>query len=295
MSTATTHRAPARRTEVLRLPRTTGALSGLLILLLGVWGGLIPFVGPYFHYAFGGYQHWHFTNQRLWLEIVPGAVAVLGGLMLMRASTRVGGLTAGWVAVAAGAWFAIGPSVSILWHHTIYAIGAPMGGDTRQMLEWVGYFYGLGALIIGLAAFAMGRYFSRPRIVTEAAALAEAPIARRDAVAEDRAPVAGRTAVADRAPVADERATVADRGAVADEPATVADRGAVAGEPATVADRGAVAGEPATVADRGAVADEPATVADRAPVADEPAAGTGAAPGGAAYPASTTATRRRQG
>jgi hypothetical protein len=315
MSTATTDRAPARRTEVLRLPRTTGALSGLLILLLGVWGGLIPFVGPYFHYAFGGYQHWHFTNQRLWLEIVPGAVAVVGGLMLMRASTRVGGLTAGWVAVAAGAWFAVGPSVSILWHHTIYAIGAPMGGDTRQMLEWVGYFYGLGALIIGLAAFAMGRYFSRPRIVTEAAALAEAPIARHDAVAEDRAPVAGRTAVADRAPVADERApiaegrtpvadrgavadepaTVADRGAVAGEPATVADRGAVAGEPATVADRGAVAGEPATVADRGAVADEPATVADRAPVADEPAAGTGAAPGGAAYPASTSTTRRRQG
>jgi len=269
MSTATTDRAPARRTEVLRLPRTTGALSGLLILLLGVWGGLIPFVGPYFHYAFGGYQHWHFTNQRLWLEIVPGAVAVVGGLMLMRASTRVGGLTAGWVAVAAGAWFAVGPSVSILWHHTIYAIGAPMGGDTRQMLEWVGYFYGLGALIIGLAAFAMGRYFSRPRIVTEAAALAEAPIARRDAVAEDRAPVAGRTAVADRAPVADERATVADRGAVADEPATVADRGAVA--------------------------DEPATVADRAPVADEPAATTGAAPAGTVYPASTTATRRRQG
>jgi hypothetical protein len=295
MSTATTDRAPARRTEVLRLPRTTGALSGLLILLLGVWGGLIPFVGPYFHYAFGGYQHWHFTNQRLWLEIVPGAVAVVGGLMLMRASTRVGGLTAGWVAVAAGAWFAVGPSVSILWHHTIYAIGAPMGGDTRQMLEWVGYFYGLGALIIGLAAFAMGRYFSRPRIVTEAAALAEAPIARRDAVAEDRAPVAGRTAVAERAPVADEPATVADRGAVAGEPATVADRGAVADERATVADRGAVADEPATVADRGAVADEPATVADRAPVADEPAAGTGAAPAGTVYPASTSTTRRRQG
>ena len=52
----TTRTAPARRTEVLRLPRTTGAMSGLLILLLGVWGGLIPFIGPYFHYAFGGYQ-----------------------------------------------------------------------------------------------------------------------------------------------------------------------------------------------------------------------------------------------
>ena len=97
----TTHEAPVRRTEALRLPRTTGALSGLLVLLLGVWGGLIPFIGPYFHYAFGCYQHWHWTSQRLWLNVVPGAVAVIGGLMLMRARTRVGGLTAGWVAVAA--------------------------------------------------------------------------------------------------------------------------------------------------------------------------------------------------
>jgi hypothetical protein len=92
-------------------------------------------------------------------------VAVIGGFMLFSAASRVGGLTAGWVAVAAGAWFAIGSAVSLLWHHTIYGIGAPAGGHTRQMLEWVGYFYGLGALIVGLAAFAMGRYFSRPRVV----------------------------------------------------------------------------------------------------------------------------------
>ena len=151
----------------MRLPRTTGALSGFLIVLLGLWGGLIPFIGPYFHYAFGGYQTWHYTSQRLWLCIVPGAAAVIGGLMLLGATTRVGGLTAGWVALAAGAWFAVGPTVSLLWHHTIYAIGTPAGGYTRQMLEWVGYFYGLGAAIVGLAAFAMGRYFSRPRIVEE--------------------------------------------------------------------------------------------------------------------------------
>jgi hypothetical protein len=56
---------PARRSEALRLPRTTGAVSGLLIMLLGLWGGLIPFIGPYFHYAFGSYQTWHFTDQRL--------------------------------------------------------------------------------------------------------------------------------------------------------------------------------------------------------------------------------------
>lgn len=98
--TGTPRTPPVHRTEPLRLPRTTGAVSGLLILLLGVWGGPIPFVGPYFHYAFGGFKTWHFTDQRLWLNIVPGVAAVIGGLMLMRAATRVGGLTAGWVAVA---------------------------------------------------------------------------------------------------------------------------------------------------------------------------------------------------
>ena len=97
-------------------------MSGLLIVVLGVWGGLIPFIGPYFHYAFGGSQTWHFTSQRLWLDILPGVVAVIGGLMLMSASTRSGGLVASSVALAAGAWFAIGPAVSLLWHLSLIHI-----------------------------------------------------------------------------------------------------------------------------------------------------------------------------
>jgi hypothetical protein len=260
--------APARRTRPMRLPRTTGALSGGLIVLLGLWGALIPFVGPYFHYAFGGFQSWHFTSQRLWLDIVPGVVAVIGGLMLLRASSRVSGLLAGWVAAAAGIWFAIGPAVSLLWHHSTYAIGAPAGGYSRQMLEWVGYFYGLGAVIVGLAAFAMGRYFSRPRVVEEpiVAAEAAAPVAERR--------VAG--------------APTADR-AAADAP--VAERG-TAGPP--VADRAAA---DAPVADRGAAvapaADAPA--ADT-PATDSPAGRPAAADGPAAVPrtAYPTATRRRR-
>jgi hypothetical protein len=254
----------------MRVPRTTGAFSGTLIVLLGLWGALVPFFGPYFHYAFGGYQTWHYTSQRLWLCIVPGAVAVIGGIMLLRATTRVSGLTAGWVALAAGVWFAVGPSVSLLWHHTTYPIGAPAGGYTRQMLEWVGYFYGLGAVIIGLAAFAMGRFFSRPRIVEEPIAAAEA------AEAQPVAMVGGATA--DRA-VADRR--------VADEP--VADR-PVADEP--VADR-PVADSPA--GDRAGYAP-----ASGAPAASEsPAAGTAPvdahAPATTSYQPATTTYRRRPG
>jgi hypothetical protein len=151
----------------MRLPKTTGALSGLLIVVLGMWGALVPFVGPYFHYAFGSYDTWHYTSDRLWLDILPGAVAVLGGLLLLRGSSRKSGLFAGWVALIAGTWFAIGPSVSLLWHSQGNPIGSPVGGHVRQAVEQLGYFTGLGVLIAALAAFAMGRYFSRPRLAEE--------------------------------------------------------------------------------------------------------------------------------
>lgn len=205
--TRTTRSATA--TGVRRLPRSTGALSGLLVVLLGIWGALIPFVGPYFHYAFGSYQTWHFTTARLWLEIVPGAVAVLGGLMLLTGARRSEGILGGWLAIAAGIWFAIGPVVALLWHHAPNPIGAPMGGHTRQMLELIGYFHGLGVAIVGLAAFAMGRYFSRPRIAEDAvAAGAAAPVARRPVARE---PVARDARAGTAAPAAAEtRAMPAD-------------------------------------------------------------------------------------
>ena len=182
MTTVTgTH--PISHTEARRLPRTTGALSGLLVILLGLWGALVPFFGPYFHYAFGSYQTWHYTSERLWLCIIPGAVAVVGGLMLLRSAHRTSGLLGGWLALAAGAWFAIGPTISLLWHGAGDPIGAPLGGHTRQAIEWLGYFSGLGVLIAALAAFAMGRYYSRPRVVVEAAVAEDAALAEEAAVA----------------------------------------------------------------------------------------------------------------
>jgi hypothetical protein len=229
----------------------------LLIIVLGVWGGLIPFIGPYFHYSFGGDHTWHFTMQRLWLDILPGAVAVLGGFMLMTASSRVGGLTAGWVALIAGIWFAIGPAVALLWDQNIYAIGAPNGGSVRRMLEWVGYFHGVGVAIVGLAAFAMGRYFSRPRLAGEAAAVAGDAAAMEAHRRHEREPVT-RTAVAD-AP--------AERAAVRDTPAE--ERAAVRDTPAE--ERTAVRDTPAE--ERTAVRDTPAT---EGRAVDEPVAGTSA-------------------
>jgi hypothetical protein len=142
-------------------------MSGIAIIVFGLWGALVPFIGPYFHYAFGSYNTWHYTANRLWLDIAPGVVAVIGGLMLLKSSRRSSGLLGGWLAVAAGAWFAIGPVVSLWWHAAGNPIGAPMGGHVRQALELLGYFYALGVAITSLAAFAMGRFLSRPRVAEE--------------------------------------------------------------------------------------------------------------------------------
>ena len=149
----------------MRIARSTGTFSGLVIALLGVWGALIPFVGPYFDYSFGINSTWHYTTDRLWLCILPGALALLAGLMLLTARTRVTGAFAGWLAIVAGAWFVIGPAVSLTWESGPGPIGPPLFGTTRQMAELIGYFYGLGALIVAFGAFAVGRFAPGPRMV----------------------------------------------------------------------------------------------------------------------------------
>jgi hypothetical protein len=287
MTTVTgTH--PISHTEARRLPRTTGALSGLLVILLGLWGGLVPFFGPYFHYAFGSYQTWHYTSERLWLCIIPGAVAVVGGLMLLRSAHRTSGLLGGWLALAAGAWFAIGPSISLLWHAAGDPIGAPIGGHTRQAIEWLGYFSGLGVLIAALAAFAMGRYYSRPRVVVEAAVADDAALAEEAAVAHHDERARDEPLAARDEPLAGREGTLAEREPVADEP--VAQR-----EPeAPLAGRD----EPLAARDE-PLAGREEPLAARDPV-DEPAASANAesaAPAGAGSQTSTstdTGTYRRR-
>jgi hypothetical protein len=140
-----------------RIPRTKGALSGLLILILGIWGGLIPFVGPYFNYAMHTDQTWHWFMDRFWLEVLPAIAAIVGGLILMggitRASTSFGAL----IALAGGIWFIAGPSVSMLWNHGVMAGGPALGAhNVTRMLEWIGFFYGTGALITLFSAYALG-------------------------------------------------------------------------------------------------------------------------------------------
>jgi hypothetical protein len=140
----------------LQMSRSRGAMSGFLLILLGAWGALIPFVGPYLDFAFTPEQEWTWTTARGWLEVLPGAVAVAGGLLLLVSRNRATAMFGGWLAVIAGAWFVVGRAMA--GPLRLGDAGTPVAViETKRVVLELVYFYGLGALIIFLGAVALGR------------------------------------------------------------------------------------------------------------------------------------------
>jgi len=132
---------------LLRVPRSRGALSGAVLVVLGALGALIPFIGP-----------WVYTPTRLWLEIVPGVAAAAGGLILLGSANRAFAAFGAWLAALAGAWFIVGPMVSTLWVSLgLTQLGPPLGGTLPRAVEEIGFFTGLGVIIVFFAALALGR------------------------------------------------------------------------------------------------------------------------------------------
>jgi hypothetical protein len=141
----------------LRVRRSRGALSGALLVLLGIWGALIPFVGPYFHFGYTPDRVWDVTAGRMWLEVLPGVVTLIGGIVVLVSRFRPAAVLAAWLATLAGAWFAVGHLIGAAWT-SIPSSGAPVGGATRAAIEQLGFFTGLGVVILFVAALALGRF-----------------------------------------------------------------------------------------------------------------------------------------
>ncbi|KJF20760.1 hypothetical protein C7T36_25110 [Rhodococcus sp. AD45-ID] len=170
---------PVRETTPGRMwvPRTRGAVSGLALILLGLWGALIPFVGPYFSFSFTPDEAWTWTSARGWLEVLPGAVTVVGGILLLFSANRAVAGFGAWLGVAGGAWFIVGPVLAPVLH-----MGDP-GSPTAtrpgiQALQQLAFFEGLGAVILFFGAVAVGRLSLRShRDVRRAQRLADTHVA----------------------------------------------------------------------------------------------------------------------
>ena len=146
---------------MLQMRRSRGAFSGFLLMLLGLWGALIPFVGPYFHFAYTPDTAWTYNTARLWLEFLPGAAVFLGGFLLMVATGRHVALFGALLAAAAGAWFTLGTVLSPLWNNHVPMGGSPASSTVyMRIMEQLGFFTALGVVIVFIAAAALGRIAS---------------------------------------------------------------------------------------------------------------------------------------
>jgi hypothetical protein len=130
-------------------------LSGLLLVLLAIWGGLIPFIGPYFNFGFSPNETWVYTADRLVLSILPAVAVGLGGLILLATANRPVAQFGGWLAALGGLWFIVGNTIAALWN---MGMGTPLGGEGRRVAEQMSFFEGLGAVMVLLAGLALGRF-----------------------------------------------------------------------------------------------------------------------------------------
>jgi hypothetical protein len=155
------HRA---RLHTRALPRSRGAVNGLLLILLGAWGGIVPFIGPRIGLNYTADAAWTFTWAKFWLEVIPGAAVLIGGFGLMSTAARAAGVLWGWLAALGGAWFIVGLTVSQLWTGGKGEFAAPAASTVAgRTIEEIVFFYGLGAVIVFLAGVALGRFTIRPR------------------------------------------------------------------------------------------------------------------------------------
>ena len=141
-----------------RVARTRGALSGVLLVVLGAWAALVPFIGPYFDFAYtpATNQAWMWTAERGYMEVAPGAAAFVGGLILLFSTSRVMAIFGAWLGVAGGAWLIVGPQLAA---YLNVDLGQPDPASDLgvRTLESLFFFYAIGAAILFVASFALGR------------------------------------------------------------------------------------------------------------------------------------------
>lgn len=146
---------PAADSPPAREPaRGRAATHGLLVLLVGAWGALVAYAGPAFHYGPAGAQAWQWTTPHTVLNLLPGAGAVAGGLLLTVAGPGVATAfhrLAGMLTLASGAWFVLGRSIYPIFYGTAApAYGAASGGPLANFVTILGYSLGVGVVLAAL-------------------------------------------------------------------------------------------------------------------------------------------------
>lgn len=153
-------RSTTTKTHV-RLGRIGLGTAGAVAVVVSIWGGIVPFVGPLFNFSGDGSGSWHWNLAHAVLAVAPGALGVLLGLFVIAESRgivvgkgRLSLATAGTLLMVCGAWFAIGP---LAWpvvanSGTYFAASSHL----RLLAHEVGYSIGVGLVLVVCGAFVDG-------------------------------------------------------------------------------------------------------------------------------------------
>jgi hypothetical protein len=159
--------------ETVAGPVGRAALAGLLMMLIGAWGGAVAYFGPDIGLSPAGARPWQWTTAHTILSLAPGAAAVVGGLMVVFGSRLlVGGLQrlGALLSFGAGGWFVLGAAV----YPVFYGTSAPgyghvAGGPLMNLAAVAGYGAGVGIALCLLSGVAMA--WSLPRVMRSGRAM----------------------------------------------------------------------------------------------------------------------------
>jgi hypothetical protein len=162
--------------------RLTVRTIGFLLVALGAWGAIVPFVGPEFDYPFpagSDVDSWSWSDTTLQLSLLPGIGAAYGGLILLGllGTVRLAPALGALIALVSGAWFVLGAEFSRLWT-TPPPDGT--GSDWMVIATNVGYHEGLGLAISVLAGFALGLLALLPERTPVAPVATQDPVLDRE-------------------------------------------------------------------------------------------------------------------
>lgn len=143
------------------LPAITLGLVGTLAVLVGAWAGIVPFIGAVMNWSADGTGSWVWNLSHALLWLVPGAVSVLMGLVMLglvpRVHSGVGRFVpawAGFIVAVCGAWLVIGPFAWPVLEHgqTVFRSATPL----RALGYVIGWSLGPGLLLALLGGTAIG-------------------------------------------------------------------------------------------------------------------------------------------
>lgn len=150
---------------------------GIALLLLGAWVFLVPLIGPYFNFGFFTSGTWVFSGLHWEMLLAPGIALFAGGLLMLLPASPSASL-GGVLAMLAGAWLLVGPSLHPIWSGPITVQTSHPQWLTS--LIWIGYFYGTGAIAVYLSGVLHGLLARQPVVYHDHSTIEETPAERRE-------------------------------------------------------------------------------------------------------------------